>query len=103
MQVSAAVKISAAFLASILLLSKVWFYSAPPNLSEPAASEPAASFLSGTTVAWESTEQNRFQNLSFFHHGFGPRPVYWDRSNKERRVGWKHAWEGMLAYAKLHK
>ena len=96
MQISDAVKISAAFLASILLLSKVWFYSAPPNLSEPAASEPAASFLSGTTVAWESTEQNRFQNLSFFHHGFGPRPVYWDRSNKERRVGWKHAWEGML-------
>ena len=87
MQVPPGVKIAAAFLASLGLLLKVWFYSAPLNLAAPAAS-----FVSGTTVSWESTEIDRFQNLSFFHHGFGPRPVYWDRSNMERRVGWKHAW-----------
>ena len=87
MQVPPRVKIAAAFLASLGLLLKVWFYSAPLNLAAQAAS-----FVPGTTVSLESTEIDRFQNLSFFHHGFGPRPVYWDRSNMERRVGWKHAW-----------
>ena len=84
-------KIATPIPSAIVLLLFFWFYSPPPN-----PPMPTASFLSGTTVAWESTEMNRFQNLSFFHHGFGPRPVYWDRSNTERRVGWKHAWDGML-------
>ena len=36
-------------------------------------------------VAWESLQPDRFSNISTFHHGFGPHPVFWDRANLELR------------------
>ena len=36
-------------------------------------------------VAWESLQPDRFSNISTYHHGFGPHPVFWDRANLERR------------------
>ena len=36
-------------------------------------------------VAWESLRRDRFANISMYHHGFGPRPLAFDRLNVRRR------------------
>ena len=39
-----------------------------------------------TQVPWESLQADRFENISHYHPGFWPFPVYWDRAND--RTGW---------------
>ena len=89
--------------AAFSLGAVVWLISTPPLTEMPPRNSVAS-----TLAVRGSRSGQWFANISQYHHGFYPHPVYWDRVNEPRRVSefrraaQAHPHHELAAGAELH-